>query len=385
MSSTKATTGNIGTIDAASLTGAALPAMSGAALTNIPGVTNGASDPLISTNPSAVGAAWLNTTTGELFCCTDATAGSNVWLNIGIGSGDIIQPFGGIGGGTTSGFVASANPPVHNTITKFAFSANVTSEDHGDLFQAILQPSGVSSATHGYTIGGHPTSDMIQKFLFSSNVTGSDVGNLAVGVRNTATQATKTHGYVSGARANTLAEQKTEKFSFASGSQDAVAHCQLSYLSHVFAGTAGNSSNTDGFRSGGYLSGGATVLNQLEKFSFSSSAIAADHGDLSLGRYKPVGVSSTTHGYVVSGGVSGGVSTNIDKFSYVSNVTTNDIGDLQYGRYGSAVSSATTGGFMSGGEPNGNKIDKFLFATDTTSSTHGDLLINQGQCAGTQV
>ena len=382
----KATTENVVGLTATKLTGA-MPVLDASALTGISvGPLSGASDPTISTNPTAVGRVYENTTDGQLFICTDATTGDNVWINVGAGAaGQVAKPFGGIGGGTTSGFVSSALSPLHNTITKFAFSANVTSADFGDLFQAILQPSGVSSATHGYTIGGHPTSDMIQKFLFSSNVTGSDVGNLAVGVRNTATQATTTHGYVSGARANTLAEQKTEKFSFASGTQDAVAHCQLSYLSHVFAGTAGNSSHTHGFRSGGYTGGGATKLSDMEKFSFASDAIAVDHGDLSQARYKPLGVSSTTHGYVCTGGITGSSSTNIDKFSYVSNVTTNDIGDLVYGRYGAGSSSSTTGGFISGGSSNSNKIDKFLFATDSTSSTHGDLLISQDHCAGTQV
>ena len=391
MSVTKLTNDNIETFDVSKLTGP-MPAIDGSALTGIASgttVIKNASDPTNDTNPEdGIGTMYLNTSTGNMFICTDVTTNQNIWNNVGPETGGVAYyplPFGGIGGGTVSGFVASGQSPLHNTITKFAFSANTTSVDHGDLFQAILQPSGVSSSTYGYTIGGHPTSDTIQKFLFSSNVTGSDVGNLAVGVRNTATQATTTHGYVSGARANTLAEQKTEKFSFASGTQDAVAHCQLSYLSHVFAGTAGNSSNTHGFRSGGYLSGGATVLNQLEKFSFTSDAIAVDHGDLSLARYKPLGVSSTTHGYVCTGGITGSSSTNIDKFSYASNVTTNDVGDLVYGRYGAGSSSSTTGGFISGGSSNSNKIDKFLFATDSTSSTHGDLLVSQDHCAGTQV
>ena len=376
------------TIASSKLTGT-LPALDASALTGVgvTPITTSASDPTISTNPSGgLGTIWANSTSGEMYVLTDATTDANVWTNVGAGSGDFALPFGGIGGGTVSGFAASATAPVpHNTISKFAFASNTTAIDHGDLFQAILQPSGVSSDTNGYTIGGHPTSDMIQKFAFSSNVTGSDVGNLAVAVRNTATQATTTHGYVSGARGNTLADQKTEKFSFASGTQDAVAHCQLSYLSHVFAGTAGNSSHTDGFRSGGYLDGGATILNQLEKFSFSSTATATDHGDLSQARYKPVGVSSVTYGYVCTGGIGGGSSsTNIDKFSYASNVTTDDVGDLVYGRYGAGSSSSRLGGFISGGSSNSDKIDKFLFASDNTSSTHGDLSVAQDHCAGTQ-
>ena len=51
-------------------------------------VTKSASDPAVDTN-GAVGDQWVNTTSGEMFVCTDATAGSNVWKNTGAGSGNI--------------------------------------------------------------------------------------------------------------------------------------------------------------------------------------------------------------------------------------------------------------------------------------------------------
>ena len=52
--------------------------------------TKSASEPSSSTNPSGgVGHIWLNTTSGEMYCCTDATADANVWTNIGDGLGDV--------------------------------------------------------------------------------------------------------------------------------------------------------------------------------------------------------------------------------------------------------------------------------------------------------
>ena len=69
---------------------AKLPAVSGAALTGIVGATQSASDPTISTNPSGgIGTEWQNTTSGEVYVCTDATAGANVWANVGEHSGDV--------------------------------------------------------------------------------------------------------------------------------------------------------------------------------------------------------------------------------------------------------------------------------------------------------
>ena len=75
-----------------------LPAVDGSQLTNVdPGFTQSTSDPTVSTNPSGgVGSVWFNKTSGEAYICTDATAGANVWTNVGAGSGDV-KPFHGKG------------------------------------------------------------------------------------------------------------------------------------------------------------------------------------------------------------------------------------------------------------------------------------------------
>ena len=68
-----------------------LPVVDGSQLTNVSTVTSSASDPVVSTNPSGgVGTEWHNTTSGEVYICTDATAGANVWTNVGAGSGDVV-------------------------------------------------------------------------------------------------------------------------------------------------------------------------------------------------------------------------------------------------------------------------------------------------------
>ena len=103
---TKITTGTIPearitSLDATKLTGtiadarfpATLPAISGANLTNLPAtadeITKSTSEPTGTTNPSGgVGTIWLRTTTGEMYCCTDATTNANVWTNIGDGTGN---------------------------------------------------------------------------------------------------------------------------------------------------------------------------------------------------------------------------------------------------------------------------------------------------------
>tara|TARA_R110002167_G_scaffold365727_1_gene591169 strand:- start:778 stop:1944 length:1167 start_codon:yes stop_codon:yes gene_type:complete len=88
---------NITNIPAGNLTGA-LPAISGAALTGLPAVslanatdvTVSTADPTVSTNPtSGVGHTWISKTSGKQYILTDATAGANVWKNVGDSTGDI--------------------------------------------------------------------------------------------------------------------------------------------------------------------------------------------------------------------------------------------------------------------------------------------------------
>ena len=68
-----------------------LPAVDASLLTGVVSATISASDPTISTNPSGgVGTEWNNSTSGEMFICTDATAGGNVWTNVGGGSGNVV-------------------------------------------------------------------------------------------------------------------------------------------------------------------------------------------------------------------------------------------------------------------------------------------------------
>ncbi len=94
---------------------AKIPAVDGSQLTNLPSdITKQGSDPTISTNPAGgVGTMILNTSSGKLFVCTDATAGANVWK---AGEDGTIQPSyavdylvvagGGGAGGSQSGYSA---------------------------------------------------------------------------------------------------------------------------------------------------------------------------------------------------------------------------------------------------------------------------------------
>ena len=189
----KATTDNIAAMAASKLTGA-LPAIDASALTGInSGPLTGASDPTISTNPSGAGIVYENTTTGQLFICTDSFTDENVWLNVGDGTGSVGKAFGGRGPGTIAGFAAGGiNPSGSNVIDKFLFSSNTTATDHGDLSVVRGIQGGQSSSTHGYTSGGGYTPEnggyafTIDKFSFATAGNATDHGDLTVARHGTA-------------------------------------------------------------------------------------------------------------------------------------------------------------------------------------------------------
>ena len=384
MSVTKAKTDNILTLDASQLTGT-LPAMSGAALTGLTGPTKSASDPTISSNPSTgVGTIWANTTSGEMYACTDATADANVWVNVGAGSGDVQLSFAQ---GTVSGYTAGGESPPSDVIDKFTFASDANATDVGNLPIARFHPAGTRSRTHGYIAGGSSGGGTgkteIEKFTFATNANATDVGDLTLGRYHLAGQSSGTHGYSSaGYRVSPGVPNPVnviDKFSFA-------ADGNATDVGDVFftrQGGAGHSSTTHGYVSGGEP--GNPSHNIIDKFTFSADANSTDVGNLSVARYAAAGQSSQTHGYT-SGGWSGSGSNVIDKFTFSADADATDVGDLTAGRHAVAGQSSTTHGYTSSGNAVGNNniIEKFTFASNANATDVGDLTVGRQYPTGTQ-
>ena len=127
-----------------------IPAVDGSLLTGIVGATKSTSDPTISTNPSGgVGTEWHNKTTGQMYICTDATAGANVWKNVGAGSGDI-KPAAFQGetfGYHMGGYYVSGSWTLTNTIQKYSFTTDANATDVSDLTVGRRFAGGGKSAT----------------------------------------------------------------------------------------------------------------------------------------------------------------------------------------------------------------------------------------------
>ena len=379
-----------------------LPAIDGSLLTGIVSFTKSASDPAIDTNPSAgVGAEWVNTTSGEVYICTDATAGANVWTNVGPGTGDI-EPYTGFQGltfGYSSGGVGNiwpgnSNTPKVDVTEKFSFASDADATDVSNLLAALKEGVGLRGRTHGYVAGGTTSGqiNVIQRFSYSSTSNATDVGDLLVAIHFACGSSSFTHGYnQGGAHWNppTYVQDVIEKFSF-------VASANATDVGNLTIGRGyicGTTSTTHGYTAGGYSGLPTTRYNRIDKYPFASDTNASDVADMTTSKEGGSGASSSTHGYSMGGYLTTSYGlTDIEKWSYSSDANATDVGNLIVSdRGGNSGSSSVTHGYKVGvydGYPSAAlryTIEKVAFASDGNATDVSDSTVDVGKRACSQV
>ena len=348
-------------LSASKLTGA-LPAVDGSALTGVSPFMTNASDPAIDSNPAnGVGSVWANTTSGEMFICTDATAGANVWTNVGAGTGDV----GFQGSGSISGYISGGGNR-GTTIEKFSFASDGNAVDSGqDASGSYSEAGGSSSSTHGY-IHKHTGAGDIRKYQFNTSNNMTLVGQLTTGgtnrTQNTGTMSA-THGYVFGGGEGTEVNI-IEKFSYSTDENSS----DVGDLTQARRYASGHCSYTHGYAAGGMEA--PPNYNIIDKWSFSTNGNATDVGDLTrtLG-YTGGGVQSKTHGYSCGG--SSPFTNIIDKFPFASDSNATDVGDLTQPRGSKSDCSSETHGYCIQGASH-NVIDKWSLSSDGNATDVGD-------------
>ena len=354
---------------------AKIPACSGAALTNLPSpLTKSANDPTPTTNPvGGTGTVFQNTTSGEMYICTDDTAGSNVWKNIGGGSGDTVPlpDWMGISYGYHAG--GHREPPVVNMIEKYSYTSDANSVDTThDLLDACNYAAGSQTATYGYRAGGYPETDRIDKYQFAGSSNSTNVGNMDVAKKGVCGASTTTYGFYAGGHASPKLTY-IGRYAFASDG-NATQHGNLrtgvSHLNSV-------QSETHIFWFGG--SNGSASLNYIDRYDPAAGGTAADWADLDNISYECGSVSGETHGYRLGSIGDDGNWANsnyIEKFPYASQTNATNIGDLTVARGYATASQSTTHGYCAGGYISSalNPIDKFLFASEGNATPVGDLV-----------
>ncbi len=356
---------------------AKIPACSAAAVTNLPSITKSSSDPTISTNPSGgVGTVYQNTTSGEMYVCTDATAGANVWTNIGAGTGNI-QPW--TYGGTIAGWTMGGYRGGYvNTIDKVSYTSDGNATDAGNLRYGMQGAGSCADSTHGYVCGGStppgaPYYNEITKFQFSTDGDCVDLADLTNSPESTTGVNGSTHGYICGGAAPSNVNV-IQKFAFVSTANATDVGDLLSASKHRDSGTQSESY--------GYISGNEPRNNVIQKISFSSDGNSTDHGDLKETKNGHAGHSSSDYGFV--SGCEAPSSYQIERFSFASNTTATDWADMTTLRRHGGGSSSTTYGYYSGGVTSGNVIDKFPYASQTNSTDVGDMIGSGYALCGTQ-
>ena len=382
LNATQVTTGSIATarIDTGTTTGKVLvldgsgnmPAIAAGSMTGVSAATKSSSDPTVSTNPSTgLGTKWINTTSGEIFILTDATAGSNVWTSTGATSGNV-KPWAFTAGGEISVYTMGGWTGGNtDKIEKISVTADANSTDISNLTAASAGWGGISSSTHGYTnaggagMGSTTVHNRIEKFQFSTDGNAADIADMTVSKYNRSGHSMDTHGYSCGGQSGGAATSVDviDRFPFASDT-NATDVGNLLTIRCLIA----SSSDTDY----GYCAGGesnAAPTNVIQRFQFVTSANAYDVGDLTNSIATPAGHSGgTTYGFV-----SGGATNVIQRYAYASSGNATDWADLTWAVFHGQGSESTTYGYTLGGYPISNVIQKFPFATQTNATDVGDL------------
>jgi len=398
MSVTKVSNDNILSMSAAKLTGG-MPAMDGSALTGIVAgseAMTGSSDPVNETNPAdGVGALYINTTTGEMFICTDATTDGNEWANVGEGSGDVTY-VAWAPQGTQYGYFAAgynAGPTTrYDIIERYSFTTDQSASDVGNLYAGgTSSPFGHSSIDYGWVSGGWSgaISLGIQKFSYASQTDSVDHGATLYG--DTATQGnssaascgTADYAYIVGGHKSDPNENWDiiQKFPYASQT-NAVSIGNMAYPTGLYQ-QCGWSSSTHGYSAGGYDYGGDwnSQFSDIEKFSFASEGNGVNCSNLTAETSYSSGSSSTTHGYTAGGYITDWlVTSKIDKMSFATEATASNIGNISAGMHSPVGSSSTTNGYATGGHLNGNttasvNIEKYSHTSDGTVNIIGDITV----------
>ena len=387
LNATQVTTGSIATarIDTGTTTGKVLvldgsgnmPAIAAGDMTGVSSATKSSSDPTISTNPSTgLGTKWINTTSGEIFILTDATAGENVWTSTGGTSGNV-EPWAFTDGGKISVYKMGGNvtSTTIDKIEKIIVTSDGNSTDIANLLTILHGWGGCSSQTHGYSNGGAtggwgsgPFQNVIQKFQFSTDGDATDVGDLTTSRLNRAGHSMETHGYVAGGSQGGAhnAVNIIERYPFASDTNssdvgDLIRNDSLQ----------GSCSDTDY----GYTGGGEAFENVIERYQFAASANGSDVGDLVNTIGTCAGHSAgTTYGFISGGGPSNV----IQRITYASSGNSTDWADLTWSINHFCGSESATYGYGMSGYPLSNVIQKFPFATQTNATDVGDLSQTSG-------
>ena len=351
-----------------------------------------------------VGSIWVNTSSGQQFICSSNSAENSTWRGQ---EGDDINYF--TIASANNGYIIGGygNSGLVDTQEKISFTSPANATDFGEAGRTVRnQGFGVqcdSSKSYGFTFGGlrdpWPTNSAdIERHGFSAPTSGTNTGELT---SNRESMATATNGDKSmlmgglsvgdGTQALDTIEMVTLSTSGESTSADSGA--ELSALVGYASG-ASDTVNGRGYRTGGNHFGASppypqTSSDVIEYSAFTSTADAADWGNLVTARQGHHACHANTTGVWASGHGGGPVNTQIETFSFSSPGNATDVGEMSTTFGGHAGHSSTADyGFATGGAtpPSGyhDQIDRFSLVSSGDGADFGEISASRGYYAYTQ-
>ena len=387
---------------------------SSGAIAPLTSATTDANDPAIDTNPTdGLGTKWVNTTSGQIFICIDATTDANEWIGQTTTS---IQPRVFCAGGnlSTTGHVSVG---MTNTIEYINPGTLSDAIDFGDILLANQYFTGTSNGVNDRGVfGGGNSSNVIQYFTCSTLGNTIDFGNLTV-ARSQAgacSNGTTDRGCWAGGGWYSSGDVATDVIDYITISSTGNA-TDLGNLTSPrdYTSALSNGTNDRGIQASGRVNGGASITKNINYWTISSIANATNFGDLLTDTMAPATASSDTNerGIWMCGGASSNYYGNTIQYITI-NTTGNstDFGDMvgadpagypaisptgQRGHPGGSSNGTGERGFMFGGYtytgPGGieswyNDISYITISTPGNSSDFGNLtnlLYGPANCSNT--
>jgi len=333
--------------------------------------TTDANDPAVDTNPTdGVGTKWINTTSGQIFICIDATTDANEWIGQTTTS---IQPrvFCAGGNSSTTGHVSAGQINVIEYINPGTLSDAI---DFGDLLAVNQYWCGTSNGTNDRGISAGGGNDTIQYVTCSTLGNAVDFGNLSEGTNQagassngTSDRAMWSGGGIAGID---VATNKIEYVTISSPG-NAQDFGNLVQAREYTAGTD-NGTNDRGINASGIQNGGSPHLNEIDYWTISSTGNAQDFGNLTGLRMAPATCSNDTNerGLFMAGGFNGSYGNEIDYITINSTGNATDFGDMA-GADPAGYPTANGARGHPGGSSNGTGERGFMFGGYTYTGAGG--------------
>ena len=162
-------------------------------------------------------------------------------------------------------------------------------------------------------------------------------------------------------------------------------------LTQGLEGGAGGKSETHAYYLGG-KNGSNTVINTIQKFAFASVANSTNVATLKEQRKECAGVSSQTHIFVTGGSAaqvgSASLADDIQKIATASDANGVRTGDLTNNHTQGTAHTSETHGYSAGGYTTSNSaavtdvIERYSLSSDENASDVGDLTVTRRACNG---